>query len=100
MNQTITRTKGEARMSFGETLARLRKEAGLSQTGLALKAGIAIDTLRRWEQNRNLPQIDDAYRLAKAIGIDVGELILGEDMEPTEEPTKEPKKTRKPKRTS
>jgi transcriptional regulator with XRE-family HTH domain len=91
-NQTLT--LGEARMSFGETLARLRKRAKMKQTDLALAAGVPIDTLRRWEQGRSMPKINDAYRLAKALGVGIDKVILGKDMETTEEP----KKTRKPKK--
>ena len=56
-------------MSFAETLARLRDAAGLTQVEPAQKAGVPIDSLRRWEQERHLPRVDDAYRLAKALGV-------------------------------
>lgn len=88
-------------MAFKDTLAALRNRAGMSQVDLALKAGIRIDTLRRWEQGRNLPRIDDAYKLAQALGVDMDELILGKDMEAAAggEPGQEPKpKAKGPKR--
>jgi transcriptional regulator with XRE-family HTH domain len=68
-------------MSFGKTLAALREAAGLTQVQVAQRAGVGIDTYRRWEQERHLPKIDDAYRLAKALGVPIEELILPEDME-------------------
>lgn len=86
---------GEARMSFGETLARLRDAAGLTQAQLAQRAGISIDTLRGWEHKRHLPRIDDAYRLAKALGISLDKLILAADMEVQAKGAPEPKKARK-----
>ena len=86
-------------MSFGETLARLRKDADLTQVELAERAGVPLDNLRRWEQDRHLPRVDDAYRLAKAMGIKVDRLILPVDMEqdrPSDPPPDPPKPTRKP----
>jgi transcriptional regulator with XRE-family HTH domain len=71
-------------MSFGKTLAGLREAAGLTQVELAQKAGVPIDTLRRWEQDRNLPRVNDALKLAKALEISLDELILAKDMQ--EEP--------------
>jgi transcriptional regulator with XRE-family HTH domain len=68
-------------MSFGKTLARLREAAGLTQAQLANKANLSIDTLRGWEQERSLPRVDDAFRLAKALGVGVEKLIIAVDME-------------------
>ena len=79
-------------MSFGETLAGLRKDAGLTQTELARRADVPIDNLRRWEQDRHLPRVDDAYRLAKALGVGVDKLIIDKDMMPADEPPKHSKK--------
>jgi transcriptional regulator with XRE-family HTH domain len=97
MNNTLV-SVGEARMSFGETLAHLREAAGLTQVQLAERAGVAIDTLRRWEQGRNLPRIDDAYRLAKALGVPINKVVVGSDMDPPGDEGEPPAKpTRKPK---
>lgn len=74
-------------MSFGETLKNLREAAGLTQAQLATKAAVPLDTLRRWEQEKHLPQVDSALRLAKAMGIGVGDLVLAKDFEP-EQPKK------------
>jgi transcriptional regulator with XRE-family HTH domain len=81
-------------MSFGRTLARLREAAGLTQTQLAQKAGVAIDSFRRWEQDRHLPRVDLAYRLAEALGVGIEELVIGEDMKdvPPEEKPKRGKR--------
>jgi transcriptional regulator with XRE-family HTH domain len=84
-------------MAFGQTLARLREEAGLTQMQLAQQAGVSVDTLRHWEQGRHLPRVDDAYRLARALGVGVEKLILGTDLEeeaeqPRSGPTPGPKK--------
>jgi transcriptional regulator with XRE-family HTH domain len=90
-------------MSFGETLAGLREAAGLTQVKLAIKAGVSVDNLRRWEQDRHLPRVDDAFRLAQALGIGVEQLILAVDMESAaepsyEQPSEKPKRARKPRK--
>lgn len=86
-------------MSFGQTLAMMREKAGLTQVQLAARAGVPIDTLRRWEQGRNLPRIDDAYKLAKALGVTIDKIVIAADMEPLDEPParRPPKPARKPK---
>jgi transcriptional regulator with XRE-family HTH domain len=67
-------------MAFGQTLARLREAAGLTQMQLAQKAEVSVDTLRHWEQGRHLPRIDDALALADALGVGLEELVLASDM--------------------
>jgi transcriptional regulator with XRE-family HTH domain len=78
-------------MSFGETLKSLREAAGLTQAQLADGANVPLDTLRRWEQGKHLPQIDAAYRLAKAMGIGINDLVLPKDMIPDEAKPKQPR---------
>lgn len=73
-------------MSFGETLQRLRKAAGLSQTELAAKSGMRIDSLRNWEQGRAMPKVDAAHKLATALGVSLDELAV--DMHPAQKPAK------------
>lgn len=55
-------------MSFGETLRRLREEAGLTQAALAERAAIPIRTIQGWEQNYRCPVSPDFFRLVKALG--------------------------------
>ena len=84
-------------MSFASTLARLRKATGLTQAEFAQRAGVDLDSYRRWEQGRHVPKVNDAYRLAKALGVPLGELILPADMEEADAPPAPPTTTRKPK---
>jgi len=63
-------------MTFGETLQQLRRAAGLSQSELASKSETSIDSLRNWEQDRVLPKIDAATRLAKALGVSLDRLAV------------------------
>ncbi len=59
---------------MGKRLKRLRDEAGLSQEQLAVAANVPIGTLRNYEQDRRLPRIDAAVRLAKALSISLDTL--------------------------
>src|SRR5439155_19610062 len=65
--------------------------------GLAQRAGFPLDTLRGWEQERHLPRINDAYRLAKALGKNIEELILRSDMEQESAAGPAPRRGRPPK---
>jgi transcriptional regulator with XRE-family HTH domain len=60
--------------AMGQRLQELRDRAGLTQQALAQCAGIPVSSLRNWEQGRVLPQLDAAYRLAKAMNITLDEL--------------------------
>jgi transcriptional regulator with XRE-family HTH domain len=64
-------------VSFANELQKLRRARGLSQTDLAERAGISIDSLRNWEQGRVLPRIDAAHRLARALGVSIDALVEG-----------------------
>jgi transcriptional regulator with XRE-family HTH domain len=56
-------------MQFGELLGRLRKEAGLTQAGLADKAGLSPRTVQSWEQGRRAPVSPDFFKLVRALGV-------------------------------
>lgn len=58
-------------MLFGDQLRTLRKEKGLSQIDLAQKAGVAVNSVRLYEQNKRFPKIDALKKLAAALGEDV-----------------------------
>jgi transcriptional regulator with XRE-family HTH domain len=60
--------------SMGERLARLRRAAGLSQPQLAELVGVPVGTLRNWEQDRRVPLLDTAARVAGALGVSLDEL--------------------------
>jgi transcriptional regulator with XRE-family HTH domain len=57
-------------MPFGELLKQLRLAVELSQSGLARRAGICVNCIRRLEQGEGcLPSVRNARRLAKALGV-------------------------------
>jgi transcriptional regulator with XRE-family HTH domain len=65
-------------MSIGERIRLARKAAGKSQAWLAEKVAQAQTTISSWETGRTEPGREDAARIARALGIDVGVLELGE----------------------
>jgi transcriptional regulator with XRE-family HTH domain len=62
-------------MSFSKNLQRLRQAAGLSQSELARKSGIAVKTIQNWEIGRNLPRTDALVKLAQALQTTVDGLL-------------------------
>ena len=57
-------------------LARLRLNSGLTQEGLALKAGLSRLALGRIERGAAVPRASTVRALAKALGVSVGELVM------------------------
>lgn len=66
---------------MGKRLKRLRDEAGLSQEQLAQRAGVPVGSLRNYEQDRRVPRLDAAARLAKVLAVSLDTLAecLGSD---------------------
>ena len=60
---------------MGRRLQRLRDEKQLTQEGLSRLAHVPLGTLRNWEQDRRLPRLDTAVRIARALGITLDELV-------------------------
>ncbi|GIW81506.1 MAG: hypothetical protein KatS3mg105_3313 [Gemmatales bacterium] len=62
-------------MLFGRKIKAARQAAGLSQSELAKKAGVPVDSLQNWEQDRRKPTLPNAIALAKALGLALDELV-------------------------
>lgn len=56
--------------TFGTRLKGFRKDAGLSQQGLAQKAGLSIGTVSSLEQDAYDPSWPTVQKLAEALGLD------------------------------
>lgn len=61
--------------SFGEKIARLRKEQHLTQARLAEKLHISNKTISRWETGEGYPEITLLAPLAEALGTTTDELL-------------------------
>jgi transcriptional regulator with XRE-family HTH domain len=63
------------RREIGVTLRRVRLLKGLSQDALARKARITREYVNKLEAGRYDPTVGVLKRLAKALGVPVGELL-------------------------
>ncbi len=63
-------------ISFGNRLYELRKRAGLSQAELARMVGVTNKAVSKWETGSAKPGFDTAHRLADALNVTIGDLIV------------------------
>lgn len=61
--------------TFPANLRRIRKERGLSQTTLAEMVGVSQVSISYYEKSVEYPTIDRVYDLARALNVDIEELI-------------------------
>jgi transcriptional regulator with XRE-family HTH domain len=54
---------------MGTRLKGLRESAGLTQAELARRAGVPLGSLRSYEQSVRTPLLDQAAKLAVALGV-------------------------------
>ena len=69
----------------GEHIAVLRKEKGLTQLELALQLHVTDKAVSRWERGVGLPDIQTIEPLAQALGVEVLEIIRGEELPPQQQ---------------
>ena len=74
-------------MEFGERLASLRRERGLTQASLAERAGVNVVQLRRYEAGGTEPTLGSIRRLAVALSVSADALVFGDEVRsaPTDE---------------
>ena len=75
----VERVGLEGRRSLGSRIRELREEAGLTQEGLAVAAGIGRVTLVRVERGEQSPRFETVAAVARALGRGVSELVVVED---------------------
>jgi transcriptional regulator with XRE-family HTH domain len=61
-------------VNIGDTIKRRRAELGMSQADLAKASDINLRQVRRYESDEQQPAIGVAVRLARALGVTIGEL--------------------------
>jgi transcriptional regulator with XRE-family HTH domain len=64
---------------FGKHLAEYRKRRGLTQEGLASKAQVSIDTVKRLETGKLGASFDVVVQLSEALNVDAGMLFVSFD---------------------
>jgi transcriptional regulator with XRE-family HTH domain len=65
------------RRLLGESVRSRRKEAGLSQEALAEKADLSTVFISRIERGVESPSVDNLVKIARALGVRVGDLVSG-----------------------
>lgn len=65
-------------LSIGNTIAALRKKAGLTQLALAQKLDVSDKAVSKWENGQGFPDITVFPRLAALFGVSIDYLMLGE----------------------
>ena len=61
--------------AFSETLARLRRERGLTQAELASRLGISKSSVSMYERGRREPELDLLQAMADLFGVGVSTLL-------------------------
>src|SRR5262245_52466574 len=61
--------------TFGGRLQALRLDRDWTQVSLARRAGLALGTLRGYEQDQRDPRWSNVVRLARALGVSVEEFV-------------------------
>jgi transcriptional regulator with XRE-family HTH domain len=83
-----------AEMAFKDRLRALREAAGLTQEGLARKAGLSSSTVAKPERGPLDPHWGTALKLADALGVPL-DAFKGADGPPAPEPPPAPKRRKK-----
>ena len=66
---------------YGELIRAARKRKGWTQSDLAYKLGINQVGIVQWEQNRRTPKLETRQKIARALDIDITELMLQPERE-------------------
>ncbi|WP_251573992.1 helix-turn-helix domain-containing protein [Limosilactobacillus agrestimuris] len=68
-------------MSIGDNIKRYRNAAGLTQQGLAEKAGLSINFVSRveWSDNQNI-SLKNLTKLAQALSVPLTSLVKSDDV--------------------
>lgn len=61
-------------MTLGEHIAKLRREAGLSQEGLAEQMGVSRQAVSKWEKGLSYPDTENLLALAALFGVSADHL--------------------------
>jgi transcriptional regulator with XRE-family HTH domain len=59
---------------FKDRLRALREALGLSQSELAARCGVKLDSVQNWEQGRTEPRLSALIQLAQGLGVSLDTL--------------------------
>lgn len=66
-------------MAFAEKLSELRKRKGLTQQALAMKIGLGISQVKRYEGGKSSPTLEVIKNIAKILGVSADELVFDQN---------------------
>ena len=64
-------------MDISTRIRELRKKQGLNQYELAAKVKVSVDSIRRWESNKQFPRADELLQLSSVLNVTVDEMLSG-----------------------
>lgn len=65
-------------MKLGETICRLRKQSGMSQSELAEKLNVSRQSVSKWETDAAVPDLDKLVKMGELFGVSLDALVKGE----------------------
>ena len=68
---------------MGENIATLRRAAGLTQEMLADRLGVTSQAVSKWERQLSCPDVSLLPTMAEVFGVDIDELFLCGEADPT-----------------
>lgn len=68
--------------TFGQRLARLRKQKGLTQEEIANRVNISPQAVSKWENDISSPDIDTIVKLSEILNVSLNELLGKEETTP------------------
>jgi transcriptional regulator with XRE-family HTH domain len=67
--------------SIGERIAMARVNAGMRRVDLASRAGLALNTIRNYEDGRTTPLLENLPKVADALDVELLWLLEGDRVE-------------------
>lgn len=68
-------------MDVGKRIQEARKKAGMKQSDLAERLGVAVITIGQYERGKRQPRIEQLKSIASALNVDVNWLMNGQTLE-------------------
>ena len=72
-------SNNQEQRQYGQQIRYLRKKAGITQTQLAKRVGISLNSVQRYEKNERQPSVESLFQIANALGVTFMDLVLGEN---------------------
>ena len=91
-------TNEELKITVGSSIARLRREKGMTQADLAERINYSDKAVSKWERGESLPDVLTLLNLARQLGTDLNTLTgtAAEPEVPAPEPASEPEPAPEP----